>query len=330
MAATYYRQRASAGLIISEGTQISPLGQGYLDTPGIHTATQLAGWRHVTDAVHEAGGKIVAQLWHVGRISHTSLLSDKQIPVSSTARVAKAQTFTATGFAPVSVPRTLGSGEVASVIHDFRVGARNAIAAGFDGVEVHGAHGYLVEQFLRDSINDRTDIYGGSIENRVRFVTEVMTAIANEIGGGRSGIRLSPVSPVNDAALDSSTQATYNLVVERMAALRIAFIHIVEGATGGARDFAHLDYADLRRRFKEGNEGGIWIANNGYTRDMALDAVKNGAADAVAFGKAFISNPDLVLRLKENAPLASPDPKTMYGGDERGYTDYPLLNGEVT
>ncbi|MFT4439194.1 alkene reductase [Caballeronia sp. 15715] len=329
MAATYYRQRASAGLIIAEGTQVSPLGQGYLDTPGIHTAAQVAGWRRVTDAVHEAGGKIVVQLWHVGRISHISLLSDGQVPVSSSARVAKAQTFTAKGFEQVSAPRALSVQEVAEVVEEFRIGARNAIAAGFDGVEVHGAHGYLIEQFLRDSINNRTDSYGGEIENRVRFVSEVMTAISNEIGGGRSGIRLSPVSPVNDAALDSTTQATYDLVVERMAKLKLAFIHVVEGATGGARDFAPLDYIALRNRFKDGNTGAAWIANNGYTRDMALDAVASGAVDAVAFGKPFISNPDLVRRLKENALLASADQATMYGGDERGYTDYPMFDSKT-
>jgi len=329
MAATYYRQRASAGLIIAEGTQISALGQGYLDTPGIHTAAQVAAWRRVTDAVHEAGGKIVVQLWHVGRISHTSLLSGGQVPVSSSARIAKAQTFTAKGFEQVSAPRALSLQEVAGVVEEFRIGARNAIAAGFDGVEVHGAHGYLIEQFLRDSINDRTDAYGGEIENRVRFVSEVMTAISDEIGGGRSGIRLSPVSPVNDAALDSATQATYNMVVERMAKLKLAFIHVVEGATGGARDFAPLDYGALRSRFKAGNGSGAWIANNGYTREMALDAVESGAVDAVAFGKPFISNPDLVRRLKENAPLAPADQKTMYGGDERGYTDYPMLDGKA-
>lgn len=325
MAAKYYRQRASAGLIIAEGTQISPLAQGYLDTPGLHTADQLDGWRRVTDAVHEAGGRIVVQLWHVGRVSHTSLLAGGQVPVSSTARIANAQTFTAAGFQQVSPPRALDVREVAGVVEEFRNAAGNAISAGFDGVEVHGAHGYLVEQFLRDTINDRTDAYGGAIENRVRFVTEVMTAITNEIGGGRAGIRLSPVSPVNDAGLDSNTQEVFNLVVDRMAKLKLAFLHIVEGATGGARDFAPLDYTALRDRFKAGNVGGAWIANNGYTRSMAIDAVESGAVDAVAFGKLFISNPDLVRRFKENAPLALADKETMYGGDERGYTDYPTL-----
>ena len=329
MTAAYYRQRASAGLIITEGTQISPLGQGYLDTPGIYTADQLSGWRRVTDAVHEAGGKIVAQLWHVGRISHISLLAPNDVPVSSTDRVANAQTFTASGFIPVSKPRALSVVEIAAVVKDFRVAARNAVDAGFDGVEVHGAHGYLIEQFIRDSINDRTDIYGGSIEHRVRFVTEVMAAICGEIGAGRSGIRLSPVSPVNDAGLDSSTMATYSLVVDRMAALRIGFIHMVEGATGGARDFATVDYEALRIRFKKANDAGIWIVNNGYTREMALDAVQSGRADAVAVGRAFISNPDLVQRFKENAPLTPLNAETMYGGDDRGYTDYPLLNGEA-
>lgn len=329
MTVEYYRQRASAGLIIAEGTQISPLGQGYLDTPGIHSAEQVAGWRRVTDAVHEAGGKMAVQLWHVGRISHTSLLGEGQTPVSSTNRTADARTFTAKGFEQVSSPRALTSAEVSSVVDDFRRAARNAMDAGFDAVEVHGAHGYLVEQFLRDSINDRVDEYGGSIENRVRFATEVMTAIAAEIGGDRAGLRLSPVSPVNDTGPDSATQETFNLVVERMAQLKLAFIHIVEGETGGARDYGSLDYEALRTRFKARNERGAWIVNNGYTRTMALDAVEQGAADAVAFGKFFISNPDLVERLMRGAPLAMPVAETMYGGGARGYIDYPTLEIEV-
>ena len=325
LAATYYRQRASAGLIVAEGTQISPLGQGYLDTPGIHSAEQIAGWRRVTDAVHEEGGKIVVQLWHVGRISHTCLLPPGQIPVSSGGRTAAAKTFTAKGFEQVSAPRSLALEEIPGIVEEFRSAARNAMEAGFDGIEVHGAHGYLVEQFLRDSINNRIDAYGGDPENRVRFATEVMTAIANEIGGGRSGIRLSPASPVNDSALDSNTQATYELLLERLANLNLAFIHMVEGATGGARDFYTLDYSSLRKRFKTNNHRGAWIVNNGYTRSMALETIETGAADAIAFGKPFISNPDLVARLRQNAPLAAPDEKTMYGGDAKGYTDYPTL-----
>ncbi len=325
LAATYYAQRASAGLIVSEGTQISAEGQGYLDTPGIFNAEQVAGWKRVTDAVHAKGGKIVVQLWHVGRISHLSLLPPGMVPVSSTANKANGKTFTAQGFEAVSTPRALRLDEIPRLIEDYRRAARHAIEAGFDGVEVHGANGYLLEQFMRDSINDRTDAYGGSQENRARLVVEVMTAIADEIGAGRTGLRLSPVTPANDAHPDSDPQGMYGHVVARLAPLKLAFIHVVEGATGGARDIAPFDFAALRDRFKQANPHGAWIVNNGYTRAMALDAVASGAADMVAFGKDFISNPDLVERLRADAPLAKPDKATFYGGGAEGYTDYPPM-----
>jgi len=323
--ATYYAQRASAGLIVTEGTQISAEGQGYLDTPGIHSAAQVAGWQRVTDAVHAQGGKIVVQLWHVGRISHLSLLPPGVVPVSSTARPANGKTFTAQGFETVSAPRALALNEIPRLIDDYRRAARHAIEAGFDGVEVHGANGYLLEQFMRDSINDRTDAYGGSPQNRARLTVEVMTAIADEIGAGRAGIRLSPVTPANDAQQDSDAQGLFNLVVERLAPLKLAFIHVVEGATGGPRDIAPFDFAALRARFKQGNEQGAWIVNNGYTRAMALAAVASGAADMVAFGKDFIGNPDLVERLRIDAPLAASQRATFYGGGAEGYTDYPPM-----
>ena len=323
--AEYYAQRASAGLIIAEATQISPEGQGYFGTPGIYNAGQIAGWRRVTDSVHRQGGKIILQLWHVGRISHVSLQPNGQPPVSSTARRADAKTFTAKGFEDVSEPRALRADELPRVVADFAHAARNAIAAGFDGVEVHGANGYLLEQFLRDSINDRTDRYGGSMENRVRFPLEVMNAIVAEIGAGRTGLRLSPVTPVNDAGQDSNPQGLFDHFVEQLAPLKLAYLHIIEGATGGGRDSAPFDYAALRSRFKQGNEHGAWIVNNGYTRRMALDAVARGAADMVAFGKLFISNPDLVERLRIDAPLSPLNSETLYGGGAAGYTDYPPL-----
>ena len=323
--ATYYEQRASAGLIVSEATQISPEGQGYLDTPGIYSAEQVAGWRRITDAVHGAGGKIVVQLWHVGRISHVSLQPHGQAPVSSTARRANVKTFTAKGFEDTSVPRALRRDELPRIVGEYRQAARNAIDAGFEGVEVHSANGYLLEQFLRDSINDRTDEYGGSAENRVRFPLEVMTAIAAEIGAARTGLRISPVTPANDAQQDSNAQGLFNLFVERLAPLKLAFVHVIEGATGGARDVAPFDYTALHDRFKAGNKSGAWIVNNGYTPSMAVDAVASGAADMVAFGRPFISNPDLVQRLQLDAPLAVLDPKTLYGGGAAGYTDYPPL-----
>jgi N-ethylmaleimide reductase len=325
MMATYYEQRASAGLIVTEATQISAEGQGYLDTPGIYSAGQVAGWRRVTDAVHAKGGKIVVQLWHVGRISHVSLQPNGQPPVSSTARRAVGKTFTAQGFEDVSEPRALLLAELPRVVAEYRQAARNAIDAGFDGVEVHSANGYLLEQFLRDSINDRTDAYGGPKENRARLLIEVMSAIVAEIGAGRTGVRLSPVTPANDAKQDSDAQGLFNYVVDQLAPLKLAFIHVVEGATGGARDVAPFDYAALRSRFKNGNEHGAWMVNNGYTRAMAIDVVASGAADLVAFGKPFISNPDLVRRLREDAPLAPLNRDTLYGGGAAGYIDYPPL-----
>ena len=325
LAVEYYRQRASAGLIITEGSQVSAQGQGYLDTPGIHSAEQVVGWRRVTDAVHAERGRIVVQLWHVGRISHVSLQPNGLAPVSSTARRAATKTFTKDGFVPVSAPRALRTDEIPALVASYRDAARAAMAAGFDGVEIHGANGYLIEQFLRDGINDRNDEYGGPIENRVRLLVEVMHAVAGEIGGGRTGLRLSPVTPSNDAAQDSDPQALFEHAVARLAPLRLAFIEVVEGATAGARDFAPFDYAALRRKFD-----GAWIVNNGYQRQMALDAVASGAADLVSFGRPFIGNPDLVRRLRENAPLNALDPGTLYGGGAKGYIDYPALEEQAT
>ena len=322
--AEYYAQRAhprdGAGLIVSEGTQVSPLGQGYLDTPGMYSPEQLAGWRLVTDAVHARGGKIVAQIWHVGRISHTSLLPPGESPVSSTARPAQTKTFTPQGFEPVSTPRALSTAEVRGVVDEFRHAARVAVDAGFDGIEVHGANGYLVEQFLRDSCNDRTDMYGGSIENRARFPIEVMQAVCDEIGPGRVGLRLSPVTPANDIGQDSNPTALFSHLVKSLAPLGFAFIEIVEGATGGPRDFAPFDFDALRRHWPGG-----WIVNNGYDAALARSAVAEGRAEAVAFGKLFLANPDLARRLREGAALNEPNPKTFYGGGAEGYTDYPAL-----
>ena len=321
----YYTQRANpatgAGLIVTEATQISHQGQGYLDTPGLFNSEQVAGWRRVTDAVHAQGGRIVVQLWHVGRISHVSLQPNGQAPVSSTATRAKGKTFIAGGFADVSAPRALRTDEIAGVVEQYRVSAELAIEAGFDGVEVHGANGYLIEQFLRDTINDRTDAYGGSIENRARFLVEVMQAVSSAIGGGRTGLRLSPVTPANDAGIDSHVQQLYACVGRQLAPLKLAFVHVVEGATGGPRDIAPFDYAALRRVI-----GAPWMVNNGYTRQMALDVVDSGGADLVAFGKAFIANPDLGRRLREDAPMNALNTALLYGGGPEGYTDYPTLD----
>jgi len=325
LAATYYAQRAAAGLIVSEATQVSAVGQGYLDTPGIFNAAQVAGWRGVTDAVHARGGKIVCQLWHVGRISHVSLQPNGGAPVSSTARAANTKTYTAQGFEEVSAPRALTLEELPGIVAEYRHAARLALDAGFDGVEIHAANGYLLEQFLRDSINDRTDAYGGTRENRVRLPLEVVAAVVAEIGADRTGIRISPVTPANDAGQDSDARGLFEYFIDRLAPLQLAFVHVVEGATGGPRDNVPFDYEALRRRFKEGNPQGAWIVNNSYTRSMAIDAVAQGRADLVAFGRPFISNPDLVERLRLDAPLAPMNPATLYGGGATGYTDYPTL-----
>ena len=325
LAVEYYRQRASAGLIITEGSQVSPEGQGYVDTPGICNAEQVAGWRRVTDAVHAERGRIAVQLWHVGRISHVSLQPNGRAPVSPTARRAETKTFTSDGFVAVSSPRALATDEIPAIVASYRDAARRAMDAGFDAVEVHGANGYLIDQFLRDSINDRTDGYGGAIGNRARLLVEVMQAVAGAIGGGRTGLRLSPVTPSNDAGQDSDPQALFEHAVGELAPLRLAFIEVVEGQTAGARDFAPFDYAALRSKFN-----GAWMVNNGYHRQMALEAVASGAADLVSFGRPFISNPDLVRRLRENAPQNVLDTSTLYGGGANGYIDYPTLDARAT
>ena len=325
LAATYYGQRAQAGLIITEASQISAEGQGYLDTPGIYSREQVAAWKKVTDAVHARGGRIVVQLWHVGRVSHVSLQPGGIAPVSSTARAANGKTFTKDGFVPTSKPRALRTEEIARVLADYRHAARCAIEAGFDGVEVHGANGYLIDQFLRDSANDRIDAYGGPIENRARLLVEVMQTVTDEIGAGRAGLRLSPVTPSNDIGQDSNPTALFEHVIDRLAPMRLAFLHLVEGQTGGARDFAPFDFEAMRRRFKAQHPQGAWMVNNGYDRQLAIDVVAQGRADLVAFGRPFISNPDLVQRLRVGAALNVPDSATFYGGDARGYTDYPTL-----
>jgi len=322
MAVDYYRQRATAGLIISEGAQVCEQGQGYLDTPGIHTPEQVKAWRRVTDAVHAEGGKIAVQLWHVGRISHTSFQPGGAAPVSSTAKPAEGKTYTADGFVPVSAPRALSLAEIPGVIRAFVHAAECAMEAGFDAVEVHGANGYLLDQFMRDSINDRSDDYGGPIAQRARLTVEVMSAIASAIGSGRTGLRLSPVTPVNGAGQDSDPQALFNHIAGQLAPLKLAFVHVIEGQTGGARDIAPFDYAAMRRHL---GGGSAWMVNNGYEREMALKAVAEGRADLVAFGRDFIANPDLVRRLRLNAALNPLDRATLYGGDAKGYIDYPAL-----
>ncbi|WP_448538924.1 alkene reductase [Sphingobium yanoikuyae] len=321
-AAEYYAQRASAGLIITEATQVSAQAQGYQDTPGLYTPEQIAGWRKVTDAVHAKGGRIFVQLWHVGRISHVDLLGGAA-PVAPSAIRAETQTFVNNGFAPVSEPRSLEIDEIAAIIDSFRQAAANAIAAGFDGVEVHGANGYLLDQFAKDGANRRTDNYGGSVENRARLMIEVTAAVAQEIGANRTGIRLSPVSPANGIS-SSDPQAQFDYIVGKLDALGIAYIHVVEGATGGPRDIAPFDFAALRKAFRN-----TYIANNGFDQTLAQAHLQSGQADLIAFGRPFIANPDLVERLASGAALAQIDAATIYGGGAKGYIDYPAANQDA-
>src|ERR1700744_3488999 len=322
LAVEYYGQRASAGLLISEATQVSQQGQGYQDPPGIYSKEQIAGWRKVTDRVHARGGHIFLQLWHVGRISHTSLQPNGGAPVAPSAIRANGKTFVGGTFADVSEPRALELSEIPGIIDTFKKGAANALAAGFDGVEVHGANGYLLDQFAKDGTNKRTDAYGGSIENRAKLMLEVSRAVVAEVGAERTGIRISPVTPANDIS-DSNPQPLYDHIVDGLDALKLAYIHVVEGATGGPRDIAPFDYASLRKRFKR-----AYIANNGYDFALAEKMLAAKAVDLVAFGKPFISNPDLVERLKRGAPLNEWDKATFYGGGAKGYTDYPTLDAK--
>jgi N-ethylmaleimide reductase len=288
-------------------------------TPGIYSDAQVEGWKPITQAVHEAGSKIVAQIWHVGRVTHPNLTGGVQ-PIAPSAVAPNVVAYTRAGKVDVLEPRALALEEIKDIVDEYRRGAANAIRAGFDGIELHGANGYLIDQFLRDGANKRTDAYGGSIENRCRFALEVVDAVVAEIGAGRVGIRLSPVTPANDLA-DSNPQALFAYLIEELNKRGIAFIHFIEGATGGPRDVPGFDFAWARQAFK-----GTYIANNGYTREMAIDAVESGRADAVAFGRLYIANPDLVQRLQQDAPLNVPNPQTFYTHDEVGYIDYPTLD----
>src|SRR5215813_11457662 len=295
LAIDYYGQRASAGLLVTEATQVSQQGQGYQDTPGIYSKEQVEGWRKVTDRVHERGGRIFIQIWHVGRISHTSLQPGGGKPVAPSAIRAKGKTFVNGIFTDISEPRELELSEIPGIIDDFKRGAANALAAGFDGVEIHGANGYLLDQFAKDGTNKRTDAYGGSIENRAKLMLEVARAVSTEAGAERTGIRISPVTPANDIS-DSNPQPLFDYIVDHLAALKLVYIHVIEGATGGPRDIAPFDYASLRNRFKR-----AYIANNGYDFELANMQLAAGSADLIAFGKPFISNPHLVERLKKRA-----------------------------
>ncbi len=330
--ASYYAQRASAGLLISEATAISHQGQGYSDVPGLYGTEQLDGWKRVTEAVHDGGGRIFVQLWHVGRVSHRDLQPDGGQPVAPSAITAKTRTVLirdgVPAFVATSEPRALDVGELPEIVHTYRAAALNAVeSAGFDGVEIHGANGYLLDQFLKSGSNQRHDDYGGSIKNRARLLLEVTRAVVDAVGGNRTGIRLSPVTTANDA-FDADPQPLFEYVVKQLARLNLAFIHIIEGATGGQREVPDrpFDYAALKTAYRAAGGQGAWMVNNGYDAAMAEQAVKSGSADLVAFGRPFIANPDLVERLRRHAPLNTPDQATFYGGGAQGYTDYPTLS----
>ncbi|MBI2748118.1 MAG: alkene reductase [Burkholderiales bacterium] len=333
--ATYYTQRANpkngAGLIITEATAISHQGQGYADVPGIWSEAQVAAWKPITAGVHAAGGKIVMQLWHVGRVSHVELQPGGQAPVAPSAITAKTKTVLIKDgvpqFVETSAPRALELSELPGIVADYRRASRNAIAAGFDGVEVHGANGYLLDQFLRAGSNQRTDAYGGTVENRARLLLEVMHAVCDEIGAGKVGLRLSPVTPANDA-FDAAPQPLFSYVVQQLAPLKLAYLHFIEGSTGGPRDNtqgdAPFDYVALRQTYRAAGGQAAWMVNNAYDRSLADLALAEGS-DLVAYGRPFIANPDLTRRLREAAPLNTPDRATFYGGGAKGYTDYPML-----
>lgn len=323
MNALYYAQRASAGLIITEATQISPQGVGYPNTPGIHTAEQVRGWRLVTDAVHRNGGRIFLQLWHVGRISHPSLQPGGALPVAPSAIRPEGDAHTYEGRRPFVTPRALELHEIPGVVAQFRNGAMYAIEAGLDGVEIHAANGYLIDQFLRDGTNRRADAYGGSVVNRARFLLEVVDAVAQVWGPHRVGVRLSPINPFN-SMYDSDPQTTFEHVADHLGRRGLAYLHMVEvdeseETTGQVVSF---------RRFREAF-GGTYIANGGFSRERATAYLAQGDADLVSFGRLFLANPDLPKRFANRAPLNVPDHATFYGGDERGYTDYPFLEAQA-
>jgi N-ethylmaleimide reductase len=320
LAATYYAQRATAGLIVTEATQVSPQGVGYIRTPGIHSPEQVAGWRQVTDAVHRAGGVIFAQLWHVGRISHPDFHGG-ELPVAPSAIAPEGgEAFTANGKVKIPAPRALEADEIPGIVEQFRRGAENAKAAGFDGVELHGANGYLIDQFLRDGSNKRTDEYGGSLENRARFPLEVVDAVLGVWDAARVGYKVSPNGAFNSMS-DTNPIATFSYLAEQLDRLGVGYLHVTEQVSGpGAVPADKRALPVLGKIFTR-----TIIANGGYDARLANAAIANGEADLVAFGVPFLANPDLPARYLKGAPLNAPDVATFYAGDEKGYADYPAL-----
>ncbi|HEX4963182.1 MAG TPA: alkene reductase [Thermoanaerobaculia bacterium] len=320
--ATYYAQRASAGLIVTEGSQVSPQGIGYPNTPGIHSEEQVAAWKKVTSAVHERGGRIFLQLWHVGRISHPSLQPGGALPVAPSAVAAEGTVFTYTGPQPFVTPRALEIDEIPGIVEQFAHGARQALEAGFDGVELHGANGYLIDQFLRDGTNHRTDAYGGSLENRVRFLVEVVAAVVGVWGADRVGVRLSPTGTFNTMS-DSDPVATFSHAAQALDRFGLAYLHVVEPVSGPMATPGAPEVAPAIRQVFHGP----LILNGGYDLATADAAIAAGQADLISFGQPFLANPDLPERFAEGAPLNAPDYATFYMGGEKGYTDYPARVG---
>ena len=317
MMAEYYDQRAGAGLIITEGAQISEQAVGYPATPGIYTQEQIEGWKRVTDAVHAAGGRIFVQLWHCGRISHPDF-HHGNLPVGPSAIAPDGEAITFEGMKAFVEPRALEASEIPGIVDQYRHAACCAMEAGFDGVEIHAANGYLIDQFIRDGSNQRTDDYGGSLKNRTRLLLEIVAAVGSGIGHHKVGVRISPINAFNDMS-DSDLQTTFNFVATALSGLGLAYLHVVEVSMTGEAS-SDLDTSQLRERFD-----GLYIANGGYGRERALQAIASRAADMVAIGVPFIANPDLPERFRINAALNEADQATFYGGDEHGYTDYPTL-----
>jgi N-ethylmaleimide reductase len=320
LAATYYAQRATAGLIITEATQVSPQGIGYIRTPGLHSAAQVGGWRTVVQAVHRAGGKIIAQLWHVGRVSHPDF-HNGALPVAPSALPVEGEAFTTSGRVKIVTPRALDADELPGIVGQFRRAAENAKAAGFDGVELHGANGYLLDQFLRDGANHRTDAYGGDIANRARFPLEVTDAVIDVWGGQRVGYKLSPYF-AGYSMSDSNPRATFSYLAAELSKRGLLYLHVGEAIAGpmaapaGTPRLAPV----LRDIFK-----GALMVNGGYDAQTGQAAIARGETDLVAFGVPFLANPDLPARYRSSRALNAPDPTTFYGGEEKGYIDYPAV-----
>ncbi len=320
VAATYYVQRASAGLMITEGTQVSPQGVGYIRTPGIHSPEQVEGWKRITDAVHRVGGTIFAQLWHVGRVSHPDFHGG-ELPVAPSALPVTGEAFTHNGKVNIPTPRALETNEIPGIVAQFRKGAENAKAAGFDGVELHGANGYLLDQFLRDGTNQRTDAYGGSVSKRARLPLEVTEAVVEVFGASRVGYKLSPYF-AGYSMSDSSPVATFSHIARELGKLGVGYLHVSEAIAGPMKVDGAVRVTPLIRNVYDG----ALIANGGYAADCAETAIAGGQADLVAFGVPFLANPDLPLRYRNRAPLNAPDASTFYAGEDKGYIDYPALS----